>query len=426
MPFITSQQNRAVAIGDTTDGTCTKGAVAIGDTTDGTCTKDGDTNFPEIGDVDNLTIGEIIAEDDDWLGDFGIGGNDWKADMTGKVASCEPSHGDELDNEYGYVGLQCPSSNNGCSNHDARQRVIEVGFRRPAVTSRAHREQLEEEYQQYEREDSSEEDAWDEEALKPSWLASSHDNLDESWNIPLSPSPDDKVIGKAAVGADLESELALAMEEDALNDPVELDATTLELIAYTQSFRNPQGRKKDSKAMPGEPCVPPIKCQLYNSRPLPPYSFDNPLCLADSESSRTFPQDYEDWYEVGCSKGCLNDRTDAVEAAEALKILSFDLSSRAARARKSTALEDEVLDRWLDQSIATTNDLLRAGKTALASKASEMVGRVLANEKGVVTVGYGSSTTGPVEEESKDITSERSLSSRGHCSVLTEVISRDN
>ena len=308
-------------------------AVAIGNTTDKICTKDGDTNFPEIGDVDNLTIGEIIAEDGDWLDDFGIGGDDWKADKTKKVASCESSDDDELDSDYGHVGLQCPSSNNGCSDHDdVRQDVVEVGFRRPAVTFRAHREQLEEEYQQYERESSSEEDALDEETLKPSWLASSHGDLGESRNIPLSLYPDEKVIGKPAVGADLESELALAMEEDALNDPIELDATTLGLIAYSQSFRNPQARKRISEAMLGEPHVPPIKSRLYNSRPLTPYPFGNPLCLADGESSRTFPQHYEDWYEAACSKGYLQDRTDAVEAAEALKVVSFDLSSRAARA----------------------------------------------------------------------------------------------
>jgi hypothetical protein len=402
-------------------------AVAVRNTTDGICTKDGDTNFPEIGDVDNLTIEQMIAEDDDWLEDLGIGEDDWKADKSRKVASCETSNGDELNSEYSCVGLECPSSNNGCSDYDdVRQGIFEVGFRRPAVTFRAHREQLEEEYQQYEREYSSEEDALDEEALKPSWLASSHGDLDESWKIPLSPSPDEEVIGKPAVGADLESELALAMEEDALNDPVELDTTTLELIAYTQSNRNPQARKRTSKAMPDEPYVPPIKSRLYNSRPLTPYPFGNPLCLADGENSRAFPQDYEDWYEVASSKGCLHDRTDAVEAAETLKVVSFDLSSRAARARKLPTIEDEILNRWLDQSIATTNDLLRAGKTALAGKASEMVGRVLANEKGVKTVGYGSSVTGPVKEESRDNTSEKRLSSHGHCSVTTEVMGRDS
>ena len=55
-----------------------------------------------------------------------------------------------------------------------------------------------------------------------------------------------------------------------------------------------------------------------------------------------------------------------------------------------------------------------------------MVGRVLANEKGVVSVEYGSSVTRPVEVESKDITSERRVSSRGHGSVITEVMGMDS
>ena len=135
-------------------------------------------------------------------------------------------------------------------------------------------------------------------------------------------------------------------------------------------------------------------------------------------------------------RGHLDDRTDAADAIEDLKVLFANLSTDITRAHRqrdhNTPLQDELLDElldeWLDQGIATTNALLRQGKTALASKASEMVGRVLANEKGVgrgKTAGCGGGQIRGVKE-SRDITSERRVSSRRRFPVKVGSGSRDS
>ncbi|KAK3172842.1 hypothetical protein OEA41_006167 [Lepraria neglecta] len=368
----------------------------------------------EITDAERLTVQYTTAEDADWSDELG-----WNTD--GSAAGSVKSHelkDDEFsdyvssseieDCEPGYdcVELDIPSSDNGCSDDEREQSprvsvqdVYELGFRRPEVKMRAYREHLEKQYELYEEESSPEEDAKDEEILKPSWLASRHEELDHPRNIPLPSSPnagdgldvveEEDIPIKTTPRADLASELARALYDNIASlkadttDELELDETTLELIAHVESLKDPKAPKTVSE-------------HHHIVGPQKSYPVHNTLTLADVETSRPFPQpqprpdwyEWDDWHELYGSKGHLNDRTDVADAVEDLKILSANLSTDIIRAHRqcdhNTPLQDDLLDEWLDQSIATTNALLRQGKTALASKASEMVGRVLANEKGVV------------------------------------------
>ena len=407
-------------------------------TAEDVATMGGGTDMLETTDAGRLTVQDTTAEDADWSDEL-----EWNTD--GSAAGSVKSHelkddefsdyvsGSEIEDcepEYDCVELDIPSSDNGCSDDEREQSprvsvqdVYELGFRWPKVKTRAYREHLEE--------SSSEEDAKDEEILKPSWLASRHEELDHPGNIPLPSSPnagdgldvveEEDIAVKTTPRADLASELARALDDsiaslkaDTTDEP-ELDETTLELIAHVESLKDPKAPKTVSE-------------RHHTVRPQKSYPVHNTLTLADVETSRPFPQpqprpdwyEWEDWHELSGSKGHLNDRTDVADAVEDLKILSANLSTDITRAHRqcdhNTPLQDEVLDEWLDQSIATTNALLRQGKTALASKASEMVGRVLANEKGVgrgKTAGCDGGQMRGVEEESPDITSERRASSRG-------------
>ncbi|KAL2054461.1 hypothetical protein ABVK25_005209 [Lepraria finkii] len=307
-------------------------------------------------------------------------GEDWKTDDSGDMASCEASEDEDHDPDYDCIKVESPSSGNDCAE------VFEIGVQRPQVKTRAQREQLEEAYQQYEAESSAEEDATPEDIMKPSRFVAAHGDLEQSCNIPLPASPNDgdgrdaldkeDLTANTALEANLAQELAQSLDDsfasltaDATDEP-ELDETTLELIAYLEYLRDPKASKTASE-------------RHHTVRPQKFYPVHNPLTLADVETSRPLPQPQP---RPG-SKGHLDDRTDAADAIEDLKVLFANLSTDITRAHHqrdhNTPLQDELLDEWLDQGIATTNALLRQGKTALASKASEMVGRVLANEKGV-------------------------------------------
>ena len=271
-------------------------------TAEDVATVGGGTDMLETTDTERLTVQDTTAEDADWSDEL-----EWNTD--GSAAGSVKSHelkddefsdyvsGSEIEDcepEYDCVELDIPSSDNDCSDDEREQSprvsvqdVYELGFRRPEVKTRACREHLEEQYQLYEEESSSEEDAMDEEILKPSWLASRHEELDHPRNIPLPSSPnagdrldvieEEDIAVKTTPRADLASELARALDDsiaslkaDTTDEP-ELDETTLELIAYVESLRDPKAPKTVSE-------------RHHTVRPQKSYPVHNPLTLADVET----------------------------------------------------------------------------------------------------------------------------------------------
>ena len=373
-----------------------------------------DTARKAITDTDRPSGAPIVPENANWEAEA------WDAEFQG-VEDFEP--------EYDYVEIQSPSSDNGCSNEELSPRpILKRAF--PLCTqgqAGSHREWREEQHVLYEEESSGKEDALAENVLRPSYCESG--DIGSPWDVALpgSPTEDEEwdVVGEeeeeeeenntanTPPSADVEKDLAQALqdsiaslkaEEDAAKP--DLDATTLQLMAHVEAHRFPgKTSKTHMQRISGEPTSHP---RHHVSKPKIPYPFGNPLSLSDVETSSPITQhqqqqgktkpkpswyEYDDWYTI-TSADYLNDGGTAVDTVvQDLKALAGNLASHHTTTRQrgqDARLEEELLEEWLERSIATTEELIKNGKRALANKASEMVGRVLAGEKGVgVGVGGG-------------------------------------
>ncbi|MCJ1460428.1 hypothetical protein MMC28_010810 [Mycoblastus sanguinarius] len=316
--------------------------------------------------IKNLELKEV-AEEADWLEDMGTEEGDWSVDESEYVIadSAEEAkdlglselkleeNASEIDDDY----VKCERG-----SHELTQSAVEEkeesprlslrdkherGFYRPEVKNndcRVHREQqCTPTIEEVEMED----DGLDEDILPPSPREANQDWTPrfQGWN----------------------------------DHEISFEGESTEGSKIYTAYRpkeSPNGSADWNRTL-GKPYFSPSPARRHANVPE-----NSQLAHTDADRiPRPKPDWYEwdDWYKFSCLKNYLNDGTDIDEAAETLTELSSSLSFHAARTaqRHSSPLEGQLLEQWLHHSIAATEKLIRNGNGALASKASEIVRRVL-------------------------------------------------